>query len=862
MFNKKLICAVYVLLFLFCSNAIADNVTVNLSVVYKTVNFAGKNGQAIAVNNQIPAPTLHFKEGDHVTINVYNHLDIGTAIHWHGLIVPWNMDGVAGLTQPAIPPGGVFHYQFVLNQSGTYWYHAHAGMQEQQGLYGGIIIDPKRARYPVNKDFVMILSDWNNVDPESVMNNLKKDGDYYQSEFPLQASLLHFIKSYQQDSPSERQQLKQAYADMQIMRMSPYDISDVAYSAFLLNGHTEQNPWTSIVKVGDTIRLRFIDAGGSSIFHVKIPDYAMKLIQVDGQNIVPYSLNDFEIAPGETFDVLIKITHLSPAIIYAESIDQMGAAYGALVTQPQQMVNLSSVIPFPEPKPMMMNMSGMAMSGMNQSNMSGKTMPRMSNSSAMSSMNNNTIQSANNNAMDNMNMSNSSMTDINSAQSQMKNGNVLNDKNKLSQKNNLMSSMNNTQSVMNGMDNSNLSMNNMGMASQNNNSDQGLPMVSDTDTKYQNMKSMVQTNDPNKPYQIIKIKLYGYMGRYFWFINGVPEYKAKPILIEPGKRYRLIFINETMMHHPMHEHGHWFILRNGHGAYDPLLHTIDVPPNATMVADLDANANGGIWYFHCHNLYHMMTGMATEFIYPNTPTISQPQYSFSGMSYMHNMQDMNNSMDQNYIPALPVEQGRIYVSNFLDVNGNFGNFYQATFNALMGTDDDKLNLYTNEAEMRNDVVQNADMDIFYWHAISEFWAIKGGVNYVYRPADTPYLQPGVGIEGLMPYFIDTNIRAYAHDGSAKLDAEFTRDTQISNNFFIRAGIRSIMASKTVAEDQIGSGVNEMEYTLRPYYRVMPGLDIYAQYQHTNFYGPEREIMQGLNQSGYDNTYTVGFSVLF
>ncbi len=167
-----------IILFLFSITALADNETVNLVVAYKTVNFAGKNIQALAINNQIPAPTLHFKEGDHVTINVYNHLNVGTAIHWHGLILPWSMDGVAGLTQAPIPPGGVFHYQFVLKQSGTYWYHSHAGMQEQQGLYGAIIIDPKKSRYLVNKDYVMVLSDWNNADPETVMANLKKDGDY------------------------------------------------------------------------------------------------------------------------------------------------------------------------------------------------------------------------------------------------------------------------------------------------------------------------------------------------------------------------------------------------------------------------------------------------------------------------------------------------------------------------------------------------------------------------------------------------------------------------------------------------------------------------------------------------------------
>lgn len=729
-----------------------DNPVVNLIVNYKNVNFAGKTVQALTFNNQVPGPILHFKEGDHVTINVYNHLNTGTAVHWHGVIVPWSMDGIAGLTQAPIPPGGVFQYHFILNQAGTYWYHSHAGMQMQQGMYGAIIIDPKHPRYHVDKDFVMVLSDWSNTAPEKILANLKKDGDYYQPRFPLQPSLAHFIQSYQQSSTVDRQQLKDAYAMMQIMRMSPYDISDVAYDAFLLNGHTTANPWRALVKVGDSVRLRFIDAGASSTFDVKIPGTQLKIIQVDGKEIIPNTVNSFEIAPGETYDVLIKIIKPAPTLIYAESIDTSGAAIGSLMTQPQQIPDFSKIKKFPEPKPVMMMMSGMN-------------------------------------------------------------------------------------------------------------------MKSDTGTKYQNLKSLVKTNDPNKPVQIIKISLGGYMGRFVWFINGLPEYNAKPILIEPGKRYRLIFINETMMRHPMHVHGHWFILRNGHGAYDPLLHTIDVPPNATMVADMDANDNRGLWYFHCHNLYHMMSGMATEFAYPNAASKTQSAYTFSAMSdgddYMQNNQQTNEyNYNQNYVPSLPVEQDSIYSSNFLDLNSNFHDFSQGTFNALLGFDNDKLNLYSNEAEIKNGTVENADIDIFYWHAISEFWAIKGGANYTYRPAQTPYWQPGIGIEGLMPYFIDTNIRSYLNQGSIKLDAEFFRDTQITDNFFIRAGIRSILASKTISADEIGSGINDMEYTIRPFYRLMPGLDIYAQFQHTQYYGVTKNIRAYENNSTIENTVTAGFAVLF
>jgi FtsP/CotA-like multicopper oxidase with cupredoxin domain len=260
------------------SNVFAAERVVNFDVEYKTVYFAGKARKAISVNNQIPAPTLHFKEGDHVTINVHNHLNEETAIHWHGIILPWQMDGVLGVTQRGIPPGGVFHYQFTLHQSGTYWYHAHAGLQEQQGLYGAFLIDPpKKPHYKYSKDYVVVLSDWSNTHPDQILANLKKEGDYYSPRFPLQPSLVKFIHDYRKASTEERKKIIDDYKMMQQMRMSIYDISDVAYDAFLLNGQPNSSPWTAPVKIGDVVRLRFIGAGGSTIFRVKIPGTSMQM---------------------------------------------------------------------------------------------------------------------------------------------------------------------------------------------------------------------------------------------------------------------------------------------------------------------------------------------------------------------------------------------------------------------------------------------------------------------------------------------------------------------------------------------------------------------------------------------------------
>ncbi len=788
----------------------ASNRTVDLVVSYKTVTFAGKPVQAIVVNNQLPAPTLHFKEGDHLTINVYNHLDKGTSIHWHGLIVPWNMDGVENVSQAPIPPGDVFHYQFTLKQSGTYWYHAHTGFQEQQGLYGAIVIDPLHSpAYHYTKDQVILLSDWSNTPPEQIYANLKKEGDYYSPNFPQQPSLMRFLHDYYLTDTAGKKKILMDYHMMQQMRMSIYDFSDVAYDAFLLNGHPNDHYWTALVKVSDIVRLRFIDAGSGTIFHVKIPGTTIQVVQMQGHDVVPYTVKDFTLAPGETLDALVKVTQDKPYPIYAESSDTLGAAIGALLTNAKQSIDIHHIQPFPTPEPatMMGNMDGMDMYDMSH-DMSSMNMDKDSNMGSMK--------------MDGMDMpmSHSMQMDVPMAMNKMSSPDA----------------------------------------------------AKTTSVKYQNVKATVKTNDPNVPVQTINMELSGYMGRYIWFINGVPEMDAKPIIIEPGKRYRLIFFNNSMMHHPMHIHGHWFILRNGHGAFDPLLHTLDIAPGETVVADVDADASGQ-WIFHCHLLYHMMSGMTRVFRYrtfpqdvakveaqglkaeqvsslqnkPSPELINPPQEYINHAMIHHPMGEMSGLFEASYLET-GIDPAR--------------NIDEITFKSLIGSDYNKLELYTEDAEIKKGTVENADMDFFYWHLISEFWAIKGGMNYFYRPSGTPYWQPGVGIEGLMPYFIDTNLRTYYHSGSTKFDLQLSRDTQITNRFFIRTGIRSIAATKTVTSDQIGSGLNQMQYIIRSYYQLSPTLALFTEYNHTRDYGALVNIRRNDGASITENTLTLGVSLLF
>ena len=759
---KRIYLIITIFSFIYTPVIFAANRTINLHVTYKTVNFTGKSAKAIVVNGQIPGPTLHFKKGDNVTINVYNHLDRGTAIHWHGILLPWRMDGVAHVTQEPIPPGGVFHYKYKLKQSGTYWYHAHADLQEQQGLYGAYIIDPlKPPPYHYNKDFVMVLSDWTNSDPDQVYDNLKRDGDYYSSKFPLQPSLTHFLRSYKKATPARKKLLLKAYSMMQTTRMSPYDFSDVAYDAYLLNGHTRSHPWKAKVKVGDVVRLRFIGAGASTQFLIKVPGTKMQVVHVQGNNVKPYETDSLRIAPGETYDVLVKIKKNKPYIIYSEANDKSGKIYGALVTSMRQPINFASIKPFPEPPPVMMMMGS---------------------------------------------------------------GNHLAKANK----------------------------------------------VDTSKTKYNNLRSTTWTNNPDKPFEVINMVLSGWMGKYVWFLNGLPEYKAKPILIQPGKRYRIIFKNNSIMHHPMHIHGHWFFLRNNHGAHDPKLHTIDVPPNATMIVDFDADANSGFWYFHCHNLFHMKAGMANIVRYKETPIPSflkshAVKLTNNGQLKEHVLASAKpgHHADEEYnMRQLIAHPSKWYRASYLDISANpFDELYQVTYRQLFGSDYNKLQLYTEDAEVSRGKIEDADMDVFYWRSISQFWALKGGVNYYYRPSKKPYFQPGIGFEGLTPYFIDTNVRAYYRAGSTKLDIQLSRDTQIGDNFFIRAGIRSILASKTIAKDEIGSGLNQMRFILRPYVRLSPGLNLFTEFEHQQYYGVTRHLVIVDGSSAISNTLTLGLSFI-
>lgn len=586
-----------------------------------------------------------------------------------------------------------------------------------------------------------------NAKPEQVEANLKKSGDYYAPHFPLQPSLAKFIHDYQKATKKERHQLVEDYKTMQQMRMSIYDISDVAYDAFLLNGHTNTNPWSAPVKVGDIVRLRFINAGSSTIFRIKIPGTMMTVVHVQGNDVQSYAVKNLTVAPAETYDVLIKIEKDEPYIIYAASKDMVGTVYGALKTNPKQTINDKKVQPFPEPIPVTQAMMNIMMGKMYHDRLPHKQQKRPHSISA------------NPMKMDHsMNMPTEPTRFHDTIESP------------------------------------------------------GSFYMTSLDIKYRNLSAAVPTNDPNKPVEgVINLELFGYMGQYIWLINGIPGYKAKPFPLKPGKRYRFVFTNTSMMHHPMHLHGHWFILRLGKKSFDPLMHTLDIPPGATITADVDTDASGQ-WFFHCHMLYHMMTGMSRVFQYSTLLEITKgklkPENIVQDTAYRNRpivrVDEAIKPINSALVKHPMAHPSGFWMANYLDIGADpFHNAQLLTYKGMFGPDFNKLKLFINDAEAYKGVIENADIDIFYWHLISQFWAIKGGVNYFNRPALKPYWQA-----------------------------------------------------------EIGSSLNQMRYTVKPYYRLMPGISVFVEYENEHNYGAFNTMEDASTTPDISDTVSLGATLIF
>lgn len=587
----------------------------HLNINEQQVNVTGKPLKRITVNGKFTAPLLEFEEGDEAVIHVHNQLkNQDTSLHWHGLLLPGLMDGVPGFNNfKGIAPNGDFVYRFKVKQNGTYWYHAHSKGQEQDGLYGPLVIYPKgkipvAAHEKTDRDYVVMLSDFHNSSSDSIMKNLKKSAEYYQNRRETLSDVLKQVKT---------QGLKATWQDRSMwnqMRMLKTDMSDVTGYTFLVNGKTPQQNWTGNFKAGDKVRLRFINASAMSFFDVRIPNLKMTVVSADGQPVKPVAIDEFRIGTAETYDVIVEPTQ-SNYQIEAESIDRSGFAIGTLHNENTQAVG---PIQMPQPRPRaLLTMDDMGMSHGNGASdeHAGHQMNMQHDMSAMPEMKKEANHANHDSTMMNMDhhMKNKSSSEHDHSMMQMKHDMQA------------MSASENDHAMMN--------MNHEMPAQFENKPKKDEPVYGWANAstpagmkalQYSDLQSLTPQPDTRAPERELVIRLGGNMERYIWTINGKKFSEAEPLQVKYGERIRLKFVNDSMMAHPMHLHGMFMQLENGQQAENlPNKHTLIVPPGKTVTALLTADALGE-WAIHCHLLYHMSAGMMNKLIVAQVNDGQQP----------------------------------------------------------------------------------------------------------------------------------------------------------------------------------------------------------------------------------------------
>ncbi|MGA7800299.1 MAG: copper resistance system multicopper oxidase, partial [Gammaproteobacteria bacterium] len=566
------------------------------------VNFTGRPRMATTVNGQLPAPLLRWREGDTVTLRVTNRLSVPTSIHWHGIILPNAMDGVPGLTYRGIAPGETFVYRFRVGQSGSYWYHSHSGFQEQTGIYGPIVIEP-RAVDPVSydRDHVVMLSDWTDQDPNTVFAKLKEMDGYY-NYAKLTAG--DFFQRARKDGFAKAM----AYRAMwDRMRMSPRDLADVsgATYTYLTNGATPAGNWTGLFRRGERVRLRFINGSAMSYFDVRIPGLKMTVVAADGQNVHPVTVDEFRIGVAETYDVIVQPHDDRAYTVFSQSVDRSGYARGTLAPR----AGMAAPVPPMDPVPTLTmsdagmstaGMSGMDMGGMN---MDGAGMGRTG-GAGTSTMDHAAMGHATGNmgAMDVNAMDHAAMDHDMGAMSGM-------------------GAMNQAAGAGSGMMEvkhhpateygPGTAMHASMVSTRLDDPGVGLRNNGRRVLTYADLRSLDGWLDPREPGRTIELHLTGNMERYMWSFDGVKFSDADPLRFSHGERLRIRLVNDTMMEHPIHLHGLWSEVESPDGGFQVRKHTVSVKPGHAVSYRVLADARGR-WAYHCHLLYHMKAGMFRE----------------------------------------------------------------------------------------------------------------------------------------------------------------------------------------------------------------------------------------------------------
>src|SRR3990167_707497 len=541
------------------------------------VNITGSARTAMTINGTLPGPILRWREGDTVTLRVKNRLKEDTSIHWHGIILPANMDGVPGLSFHGIAPDGMYEYKFKANQNGTYWYHSHSGLQEQVGVYGALVIDAKEPEpFSYDRDYVVLLSDWTDENPTRVLAKLKKQSDYYNQH---KRTVGDFIDDVSEQGWSAAVADRKMWAEM---KMSPTDLADVSgYTyTYLMNGQAPDGNWTGIFKPGEKIRLRFINASAMTYFDVRIPGLKMTVVAADGLHVKPVSVDEFRIAVAETYDVIIEPDSEQAYTVFAQSMDRTGYARGTLAVQE----GLSAPVPSPDPRPLIamgdMGMDHGSMGGMDHGNMAGMDQGNMA------GMDHGSMQGGM------AGMDHSQMAGMDHSNMAGMAGNM--QAHPASETNNPLVDMQ-TMTPTHKLDDPGIGLR-----------DNGRRVLT-----YSDLRSTFPDPDGREPSRTIELHLTGHMEKFSWSFDGIKFSDAEPLRLKYGERVRITLVNDTMMTHPIHLHGMWSDLEDANGNFLVRKHTIDMPPGSKRSYRVTADALGR-WAYHCHLLLHMEMGMFRE----------------------------------------------------------------------------------------------------------------------------------------------------------------------------------------------------------------------------------------------------------
>lgn len=527
----------------------------DLTIGYHPIVIDGREGLSTGINGTVPGPLVRLREGDDVILNVTNALEDTehSSIHWHGILVPFPMDGVPGVNFRGIPPGETYEYRYRLKQAGTYWYHSHSFLQEQSGAYGPLIIDPKDGEpFAFDRDYVVVLSDWSFEKPETIFRHINLLGHYYNYQ---QRTAGEFFEDVSERGFRATLKERMAWGRM---RMSPVDLADVtgATYTYLMNGNSPAMNWTALFNPGETLRLRFINASAMSNFDVRIPGLDMDVVMADGKAVKPVRVHEFRIGVAETYDVLVRPVKDRPYTLFAESLDRSGYARGTLAPE----TGLEAPVPELRPRPVR-NLKDIGMGMMLQNDMGDMDQGSMENGDGPADLDPR-IPGPNGPEPflpDRKTSSNVAMV-------------VRHPRYRLDEPG-------------------------LGLG------EDGWRVLT-----YDDLVSDEPQVYAEQPDREMTINITANMERYMFSFDGMKftEHPG-PYLFRHNERLRLFLVNHTMMEHPIHLHGMWMQLENGAQRL-PYKHTILVKPGEVL-SSLITPIEKGDWAFHCHLLYHMEAGM-------------------------------------------------------------------------------------------------------------------------------------------------------------------------------------------------------------------------------------------------------------